>query len=152
QYFDRFVITRPRLLNRKRRGPKQPGVTSAKSTLKTSIRKNVRLCNHSCQPHRVFQGEGVQGSAEADAVGSLRRRCEHCEWIRGNRELLKEMMIDDRVDVEPHLIRVLNLPHNLPGHVVVRLTRGCLHLAINSKTHAAPLRSRPQSEVPYARV
>src|SRR5437870_1892232 len=46
-------------------------------------------------------------------------------------------MIDDRIDIEARLIRVLDLTHDLPDHVVMRFARGRLNFAVNSESHPA---------------
>ena len=77
----------------------------------------------------------MQSSAEANALRTLRCRREHGERIRRDRELLEEMVVDNRIHVEAASIGVLDLPHDFPGQVIMRLAGRCLHLAINSESH-----------------
>src|SRR5271168_3612413 len=45
------------------------------------------------------------------------------------------MMIYGRVNIEAHFIRVLDLPHDLPGHVVKGFAGSRLNFRVNSKSH-----------------
>src|SRR5205085_7044491 len=87
-----------------------------------------------------FERQGVQRSAETNATSPLRSRRKHRQRICRDRKLLKEVVIDHGVHIESRLIRVLDLPHDLPGLVIMRLARRSLHLAIDSKSHQALLR------------
>src|SRR5438094_6023357 len=48
-------------------------------------------------------------------------------------------MIADRVNIESTLVRMLDLPHDLPSHVVVRLPRRRLNFAVDPESHCSPL-------------
>src|SRR5262249_62429788 len=104
-------------------------------TLKPPVGQDVSFCDHSRQPHGILERKRVQRSTEADTIRPLRRRGEHSQWVRRNRKLLEEMMINHRVNIESAIIRVLDLPHDLPGLVVMRLPQRGLHFAINPKPH-----------------
>src|SRR5215471_5212365 len=45
------------------------------------------------------------------------------------------MMVDYGVNIKPHLVGVLNLPENLPGHFRVGFSRSCLHLGVDTESH-----------------
>src|SRR2546422_303919 len=47
------------------------------------------------------------------------------------------MVINYRIDIEPAFIGVLDLAHDLPDHVVVRLAGWRLDFAIDPKSHAS---------------
>jgi hypothetical protein len=47
------------------------------------------------------------------------------------------MVINDRKHVEAAFVCMLDLPHDLPSHVIERLPRGRLHFTVNPKSHAA---------------
>src|ERR1700674_38930 len=48
-------------------------------------------------------------------------------------------MIDDRVDIKAGVIRVFDLAHDFPDHIVMRLPWRCLDLAVNTESHACLL-------------
>src|SRR5437588_11898140 len=99
----------------------------AQTALQTSIGEDVGLGNHARQPHRIFQGKCVQGSTKTNTLRALRRRSKHRQRIGRNRELLKEMVIDDRVHVKPKLTAVFDLWHGPPDPAVLRLSGRSWH-------------------------
>src|ERR1041385_2357712 len=111
----------------------------AQAALEPSVGQDVSLGDHSCQSHGIFERQGVQRSAETNATSPLRSRRKHRQRICRDRKLLKEVVIDHGVHIESRLIRVLDLPYDLPGLVIMRLARRSLHLAIDSKSHQAIL-------------
>ena len=78
----------------------------------------------------------MEGCPKTNALGALRRRRKHGQRVGRNRELLEEVVINDRVHVKSTFVGVLDLAHDLPGHVVIRLAGGRLHFAINAESHA----------------
>src|SRR5262250_802221 len=100
------------------------------SALQAPVGQYVGFGDHPRQTHRIFKGQSVQSSAKPNSVSALRGRCEHGKRIGGNRKLLEEMMVNDRVHVETDVIGVLDLMHDLPDHVVMRLTGRSLNFAI----------------------
>src|SRR5262249_5348237 len=79
-----------------------------------------------------------ESHAKADPLRALRGRREKRQGIRGDRKLLKKMMVDHGVDVESHLIGMFNLPENLPSHLGIGFSRGRLHLGIDTESHRLP--------------
>src|ERR1700720_74329 len=77
----------------------------------------------------------MECGSKPDPSRSLCSCREHRQRVRRNRELLKEMVINHRVHVETYVIGVFDLPHDLPDHVVVRLTGRSLDFAVDSETH-----------------
>src|SRR5437667_8364674 len=99
----------------------------------------------------------MQRRAEANALGTLRSGRKHGKRIRRNRELLEEVMIDNRINIKSALVGMFDLPHDFPNHVVVRLAWRRLNFAVDSKSHVAPLllpfcRLRPLAPVALAHV
>src|SRR5438067_1867399 len=78
----------------------------------------------------------MQSSTEADPLGPLRCCCKHGEGIGGNGKLLEKVVVDYGVHIESTFIRMFDLAHHLPGCVIKRLSGGCLHFAVNAKSHA----------------
>src|SRR5215470_17128772 len=79
----------------------------------------------------------MKRGAETNPFGALRGRRKHRQWVRRDREFLEKMVINDGVDVEAAGVGVLDLAHNFPGEIVMRLARRRLHLAIDSEPHLA---------------
>ena len=81
----------------------------------------------------------MERRAEANALRALRGGSKHCKRIRRNRELLEEVMIDNRINIKSALVGMLDLPHDFPSHVVVRLAWRRLNFAVDSESHYSPL-------------
>jgi hypothetical protein len=101
--------------------------------------QDVSLRNHPRQPHWVLQRQRVKRGAEAYSIGALSGGGKHRQRIGRDGKLLKEMMIDHRIDIKTGVVRMFDLAHDFPDHVVVRLSRWSLNFAINTKAHAWPL-------------
>src|SRR5712691_7782196 len=84
----------------------------------------------------------MQGGTEADAARTLCRRAEERQRVGRDAELRREVMVDGRIHIEAHLIRVLDLTLDLPVELRMRLLRWALHLRINTKPHLATSRQK----------
>src|SRR5712691_11726806 len=132
-------------------------MSSSQPAFQTAVGEDVRFGNHAGQTHRILEREGMERRAEANALRALRGGSKHCKRIRRNRELLEEVMIDNRINIKSALVGMLHLPHDFPSHVVVRLARRRLNFAVDSKSHVAPLllpfcRMRPLARGALAHV
>src|ERR1700757_1593731 len=87
--------------------------------------------NHAGETHWVFQRKRMQRSSKSNALRTLSSSRKHRQWVGRNRELLEEVMINNRVNIEPAFVGMLDLPHDLPDHVVVRLAWRRLKFAID---------------------
>src|SRR5437879_778941 len=131
---NRFVITRPALLEWNIGGVEQPGMPASQAAFQPPSCQDIGFCNLSRQSHGVFQGQRKEGDAEPDSFGPLGGRSKERKRIRGNRKFLKEMMINYGVDIETHLVRVLDLTQNLPGHGRMGFPWRRLHLRVNTES------------------
>ena len=69
-------------------------MSSSQSAFQTSVGEDIRFGNHARQTHGIFERERMQRRAEANAFGALRSGGKHGQRICGDRELLKEVMIN----------------------------------------------------------
>src|SRR5437870_2517475 len=114
-------------------------MSSSQPAFQTSVGEDVRFGNHARQTHRILERERMERRAEANSLRTLRGGSKHCKRIRRNRELLEKVMIDDRIHIESAFVCMLDLPHDLPSHVVVRLPRRRLNFAVDPESHCSPL-------------
>src|SRR2546429_3994359 len=114
-------------------------MSSSQPAFQTAVGEDVRFGNHAGQTHRILEREGMERRAEANALRALRGGSKHCKRIRRNRELLEEVMIDNRINIKSALVGMLHLPHDFPSHVVVRLARRRLNFAVDPESHCSPL-------------
>src|SRR5438094_6338344 len=110
-------------------------MSSSQPAFQTSVGEDVRFGNHARQTHRILERERMERRAEANSLRTLRGGSKHCKRIRRNRELLEKVMIDDRIHIESAFVCMLDLPHDLPSHVVVRLPRRRLNFAVDPESH-----------------
>src|SRR6266704_456030 len=113
-------------------------MSSSQPAFQTAVGEDVRFGNHAGQTHRILEREGMERRAEANALRAL-RGSKHCKRISRNRELLEEVMIDNRINIKSALVGMLHLPHDFPSHVVVRLAWRRLNFAVDSESHYSPL-------------
>ena len=99
------------------------------------VGQDVGFANHSRKAHGILERDGEQRGAETNPRSALRRRGEHGQRVCGDGESWKEMVVNDRVDVESYLVGVLDLPENLPGQLGVGFFRRRLHLCVDSEPH-----------------
>ena len=70
-------------------------MSTAQAAFQAPVCQDVSFSDHARQAHGIFERQRVQGGAKADAFGALRRCGKHGQRVRGYRELLEEVMIDD---------------------------------------------------------
>src|SRR6266704_5917615 len=77
----------------------------------------------------------MQRGTEAYAASALRGCGKHRQRIGRDGKLGEKMMVNDGVNVEAHLVGMLDLPEDFPCLFVVRFPWRSLHLAVNTESH-----------------
>jgi hypothetical protein len=85
------------------------------TAFQAAVGKNIRLRNRPCQEQGVVQRQRMTEGAEADPTRALGGRGEHRQRVRRDAELLEKVMLDYRIGIKSHRIRMLDLAHDLPG-------------------------------------
>src|SRR5262245_34454788 len=113
----------------------EPGMATTHATLQATPGEDVGGSDLPSQLHRVFRGQDVQGGAEANVVGMLGGGAEERQGVGRDTKLLGEVMVNSGVDIEAHLLRMLDLAQCLPVELCMRLLGRTLHFCIHAKTH-----------------
>ena len=68
----------------------------------------------------------MQSRTKANTTSLLGSRAEEGQGVGRNTKLLREVMVNGGVDLEAHVIRMFDLPLNLPVELVMRLLKRTL--------------------------
>ena len=144
---DRLLVPRARVLVERHSGLRgDPAVPAPDAELVATAREDVRHRDRRCQHGRVVVRKRVQHRAKADLLRALRGGREQRRRVGGDRELREEEVLDDRVDVVPEPISVLDLLEHLPVQLLGSLPGVKLDLRVEAEPHRAPRFRRDMSD------
>src|SRR6266481_2203441 len=135
QYFNGFVVARPAFLERDIGGTEEPRMAASQPAFEAPSREDVCFRDLSSEAHGIFEGKSEQSNSKSDALSALSGGAEERQRIGRDGKSLKEMMVNDGVNVETDLIGVLDLAENFPGHIHMRFFRRGLHLRVDAESH-----------------
>src|SRR6266436_4050524 len=135
QNFDGFVEAWPAFFERDIGGAKEPRMAASQPAFEAPSREDVCFRDLSSEAHGVFERKSKQSNSKSDALSALSGGAEERQRIGRDGKSLKEMMVNDGVNVETDLIGVLDLAENFPGHIHMRFFRRGLHLRVDAESH-----------------
>src|SRR5437773_3757604 len=113
-------------------------MAASQPAFEAPAREDVCFRDLSSEAHRIFEGNSEQSNSKSDALSALGGGAEERQRIGRDGKSLKEMMINDGVNVETDLIGVLDLAENFPGHVRMGFSRRGLHLRAHADSLGTP--------------